>query len=537
MKHFLIFLSLFFQILWGNAQTQSEYRIILTDKGSQTIDDIQLSEKSLERRSNQGIELNFTDIPLYQPYIDQIIGMDFTIHRRTKWLNSLYIITTSDSLEILKDLSFVKSAKPIEVYKKSLDEIALIESDFQKSPLPNLDYGFAKPQISQIEGKALHDYGYQGEGITIAVLDAGFSDVDIHTGFKKAWEENQITAGPDFVRGEGKKVNFKFSSHGQKVLSTMLANQSGIYIGTAPMANYVLMRTEDVGSETLVEEYNWLNAAEYADSIGVDMINSSLGYTHFDDSLQNHSYENMDGNQTIITQAADLAAQKGILVVNSAGNSGSSPWYYIGAPADADSILSVGAVDRDGNSAAFSSHGPTFDGRVKPNVVGHGQGVYVSDGVDSYQPSNGTSFSGPVICGMTACLWQYLKIKDKSVSNMEVIRLVEESSHLFPDYDGDYGYGIPNYKSILPLDILPIPLDDDVFGVYPNPFNESLSIYVNHSIGDEVMLISITGQVLESKVIQSKQIFTSFNTQSLSQGIYFVKLIHEGKTNVYKVIK
>lgn len=537
MKYFLILLGFLFQIVSGNAQSVKHYKILLKDKGDQTISDVQLSEKSLKRRENQNIDLNFTDIPLYQAYLDQIEDLEFEIHRQSKWLNSLYIKTTADSLEILKALDFVKSAKPIEVYQKRAESISLSTVDHQSLPLPNLDYGFAKPQIVQIEGEELHNYGYQGQGITIAVLDAGFLNVDLHSGFKRAWEKNQITAGPDFVRGGGQTVNFKFSSHGQKVLSTMLAFQPGLYIGTAPKANYVLIRTEDTDSETLVEEYNWLNAAEYADSIGVDMINSSLGYTRFDDSTQNHSYESLDGNQTIITQAADLAAQKGILVVNSAGNSGASSWYYIGAPADADSILSVGAVDRDGVSAAFSSHGPTVDGRVKPNVVGHGQGVYVSKDSNSYHSRNGTSFSGPVICGMTACLWQFLKTKNESISNMEVIKLVEESSHLYPDFNADYGYGIPNYKSILPQDIDPIPLEDQFLGIYPNPFNESLNIYANYKIGDELILISPTGQILESKTIQSKQLFVSFNTYSLSHGIYFVKMIHKGKSNVYKVVK
>jgi len=536
MKHFLILVGVIFQIVSGNAQSFSGYRLTFVDKGSQTIDDVKLSEKSLERRANQGIELSYSDIPIYSKYIETVDSLNIQIVRKSKWLNSIYIKVNQEGLDKLNEFSFVKSLSPIETYLSSTDAQNQIHKSEKYAVIPNVDYGRAKPQIEQIDGTALHNLGFEGQGMTIAVFDAGFNAVDKHPGFSIAWKRNQITAGPDFVRGNGKTVNFKYSSHGQSVLSTMLANQPGLYVGTAPKANYVLLRTEDGDTETLIEEYNWLMAAEYADSIGVDMINSSLGYTRFDDTLQNHTYQDLDGDKTIITQAADLAAEKGILVVNSAGNSGTSDWYYIGAPADADSILSVGAVDRLGNIANFSSRGPTIDGRVKPNVVAHGQGVYVSKNPKGYNPSNGTSFSGPVICGMTACLWQYLKNIDPTTSNMEVIKLVEESSHLYPSFDEGYGYGIPNYKSII-TDTNPNPLEDYEIGIFPNPFLNQLKVYANFIAKDQVDLISVTGQIIKSISIESKTLFISFETDQLPRGLYFVRVKNNGETNLYKVVK
>lgn len=536
MKNRLLYVLLFvvFNLQLVNGQTASRYQISFKDKGSLTLNDVSLSEKSLLRRTNQGIDLNFTDIPINPDYINQLLDLGITIKGKSRWLNTVTVKMTEVEFASVSSLPFIKTIVKSKS-SKGIVQASQEISNYSKA-IPFYNYGLSDKQIEQIDGKILHDYRYQGQGMTIAVFDAGFKKVDEHIGFSEAFINNQITAGPDFVLGFNQKVNYEHSSHGQSVLSTMLAYTENVYVGTAPKADYILIRTEDATTETLVEEFNWLMAAEYVDSVGVDLINSSLGYTVFNDTLENHTYADLDGNTTLITRAADLAAQKGILVVNSAGNSGGSPWYYISAPADADSILTVGAVNADGFSATFSSHGPTIDGRVKPNVVAHGSGVYASQGIDNYSPTNGTSFSGPIICGMTACLWQYLKTKDITTSNMDVIALIEKSAHLYPNYNEDYGYGIPNYKSIV-NDISLFPLVEKEIGIFPNPFNKSIHLYSNFITGERVELISMTGQVIKSAIMEADQYDIIFDTEFLSQGMYFIKLHSEGKTNIYKVVK
>ena len=229
-----------------------------------------------------------------------------------------------------------------------------------------------------LNGDALHDMGYDGAGKIIAILDAGFLNANNLDAFDSLWNNGQILGTRDFVSPQNPNI-FGSHYHGTMVLSTMGANWPGQMVGTAPKADYWLIRTEDGDSECLIEELNWVSGAEFADSLGADVINSSLGYTTFDDPTLDHSYEDMDGNTTPVTIGADMAVSKGMIVVNSAGNSGGSFWQYIGAPADGDSVFSIGAVDGLGNYAYFSSTGPTYDGRMKPNVVAQGQGSTIID--------------------------------------------------------------------------------------------------------------------------------------------------------------
>lgn len=535
---FIFFSFLLFSKGNAFAQFTSTYQLEFTDKGSYTFENITLSSKSLARRQSQNIPLSQKDIPVFQAYIQSIQDLQIPILFTSRWANSIFINTSAEQIPILEALHFVKQITPSKHIRSGLSQIysTPTSSSYNEVFEPINEYHFSDPQITQIEGKTLHEHGYRGQDITIAVFDAGFYKVNEHPVFEKAFVENRITAGPDFVRGSHENVNYTFSTHGQMVLSTMAGDIDGTYIGTAPDASYILIRTEDAINESLMEEYYWLQAAEYSDSVGVDMINSSLGYTVFDDTLENHTYEQMNGDYTLITKAADWAAETGILVVNSAGNSGGTNWYYIGAPADGDSVFSIGAVDMDGISADFSSHGPTFDGRVKPNVVGHGAGVYVASGQAEYGPSNGTSFSGPVICGMTASLWQYLKSIEPSISNMDVIARIEESANLFPNYDENYGYGIPNYKSIVP-DITPNQIPNDDIGIYPNPFHNNISLHYNFNKNDVVEIVSATGQLLYSQLISGKCSSSFINAEHLPSGIYFIAIKSKDKKHILKAIK
>ncbi|MEZ5172243.1 MAG: S8 family serine peptidase [Bacteroidia bacterium] len=367
-------------------------------------------------------------------------------------------------------------------------------------PVPGADpvYGEGDRQIKMLNGHKLHQLGYRGEGITIAVLDAGFYKVNEFVFFDSLRTKGRILGTRDFVEG-GESV-YEDNTHGLSVLSTMAANYPGIFVGTAPDASYWLLRTEDADSEFLIEEDNWVRGAEFADSVGADIINSSLGYTNFDDPETSHTYSQLDGNTTVITRAADLVASKGILVVNSAGNSGADPWKYIGAPADGDSVLTIGAVTSEGKYASFSSRGPSADGRIKPNVTAMGQGTLVVNSGGSVGRSNGTSFSSPVTAGMVACLWQ----AHPEAGMMQVFKAIEKSASQAENPDDYLGFGIPDFMKahqILARLAEEKTKPDSIVNVYPNPFIDGVSIeFYTEKEQDVVVLINkMNGKKIEEE--------------------------------------
>ncbi|HPE56260.1 MAG TPA: S8 family serine peptidase [Bacteroidales bacterium] len=413
-----------------------------------------LSPRAIDRRTAQGIAIQQNDIPVNQTYIDAVAGAGATVLNVSKWMNSVTVYTTNPSvITTIEGFSFVLSASKVSdgtkkttSIKPFFDHEKIDKEGINKIQTPgksgqSFSYGSAYNQINMLNGIALHDMGFDGTGMVIAVLDAGFTNANILSAFDSLWINGQILGTKDFVSPLSPNI-FGSHSHGTNVLSTMGANLPGQMVGTAPHADYWLLRSENGSTEYLVEELNWVSAAEFADSVGADVINSSLGYTTFDDPSQDHSYSDMDGNTTPITIGADLAASKGILVVNSAGNSGNSSWLYIGAPADGDSVFTIGAVNSSGNYASFSSRGPTFDGRIKPDVVAQGQStVLINAFTGSVTTGSGTSFSSPVTAGMVACLWSAFPDR----KNTEVMEAIRQSASQYSSPDGYLGYGIPDY--------------------------------------------------------------------------------------------
>jgi subtilisin family serine protease len=315
-------------------------------------------------------------------------------------------------------------------------------------------------------------------------------------------------------------------------------------LGTAPMASYWLLRTEDVFSETIVEEYNWVSGAEFADSVGADLINSSLGYTTFDNGIGDYTYADMNGNTSIATRAADIAASKGILVVNSAGNSGNNAWKYIGAPADGDSVLTVGAVKENREKASFSSFGPTADGRIKPNACAMGQGASVVGVGGEVTSANGTSFSSPILCGAVACLWQKHRM---TKNNMDIIRAVEKSSNLYNTPNDGMGYGIPNL-GVADMLLSETPFDqyfeNQEIKVYPNPVGDQSFCVDFYAQLTENILIEITSLKGKKLYSQEKQVYQkTMNTLVLNPdvkmgaGVYILVIHTQNKRFSTKFIK
>jgi hypothetical protein len=420
-----------------------------------------LSPKAIARRTNNNIAIDSTDLPVSPAYIDSIRSVpNVFILNQSKWLNQVCIrITagTATALAAISAFTFVKQSNPVSVrtvagnnsFTRSLKKMDMLSADSsngidQPAGVNGnyFNYGNSLPQIHIHEGEFLHNLGFRGEGITIAVLDGGFQSYLTNPAFDSVRLTNRILGTWDYVNNET-SVN-EDNVHGANCFSIIAANRPGTIVGAAPQSKFWLLRTEDVNSEYPIEEQNWIAAAEFADSAGVDMISSSLGYIDFDDPSFDHTYAQRNGNTAMITIGADLAAKKGMLVSNSAGNEGGSgtDMKYVGCPADGDSVLAVGAVDVNGNIATISSWGPNSAGKVKPNVVSVGSGTVYANNSGNAVAGLGTSYSNPNMCGLVGCLWQAFP----ELSNMDIIDAVQKSAHKYNNPDVRFGYGIPNFK-------------------------------------------------------------------------------------------
>jgi len=325
-------------------------------------------------------------------------------------------------------------------------------------------------------------------------------------------------------------------------LSILAANQPGKLVGTAPKASYYLFRTEEAATEFPVEEHNWVVAAERADSLGVDIISSSLGYTKFDNSVFNHTYSDMNGKTTMITNGADMAMKKGMIVCNSAGNDGTSSWKYIAAPADGDSVFAIGAVNASGLPASFSSYGPSSDGRVKPNVASVGWGTYFIQTNDLVAQGNGTSFSNPNLAGLIACLWQAFP----EFTNMQILDAVQRSSSKYSNPDDRIGYGIPNMH--LAFDILVQKkkekiLADDWVKTFPNPFTTGFTVLIraNNTGKLTTQLTDMAGRILKTSQVDVQQgqyySITENNLGNLPAGVYNLRVIDGREKRTIRLVK
>ncbi len=376
--------------------------------------------------------------------------------------------------------------------------------------------------------------------MTSAILDAGFYSVDQLSPFDSIRAGGQILGTWDFVANDASV--YEDNSHGMSVLSCIAGNVPGQLIGTAPHSDFWLLRSEDAPTENIIEEYNWVSAAEFADSAGADLISSSLGYSTFDDSTMSHTYADMNGNTCPASIGADIAASKGILVLVSAGNLGNSAWHYISAPSDADSVLSVGSVDSAGYKSGFSSWGPSSDGNVKPNVAAKGSQTTIANTDGSIGQGSGTSFSCPVLAGSAACLWQAHPGK----TNMEVLHAIEQSANYFNTPGDSLGYGIPNFivaDLLLGGTILDLSSEDNLLSVFPNPFGQDfeISFYSSTNQTIHLSLIDEIGQEVGASDVEingGKISNISFPSLSgVHAGIYFVRVISKSKSYLRKIVK
>jgi hypothetical protein len=545
-------LAVLFIASTGFIQAQfTRYVVQFTDKKgtpySLTAPSAYLSDKAIARRTTQHIPIDSTDLPLTPAYLDSIRNVpNVTILNISKWLNQV-LIKTSDSSALIKinSFPFVKKTNPLAPRISTVrDPSNEIEEDV--TPVPSsrnqrqmgvtgtddFNYGSTYNQIHIHEGEYLHNLGYNGKGMTIAIIDAGFYMYLSNPVFDSVRLQGRVLGTWDYVNNKA-SVNEEYI-HGAYVFSVLAANRPGVMVGAAPYASYWLLKTEDTNSEYPVEEQNWIAAAEFADSAGVDMISTSLGYSDFDNPAFSLSYAQRNGHTAMISIAADMAVKKGILVVVAAGNSGASTTdeKYVACPADADSVLTVGAVDKYGNIANFSSWGPNGAGLLKPNVVSVGVSTIIATPAGNAGSGSGTSYATPNMAGLVACLWQAFP----EFTNMDIMNAVQQSASKYSNPDFRFGYGIPNFRIAYGLlqTLRDARTNEGILGdkwikAYPVPFNNGFKVVLKAPGTGKasLRLTNIVGQTIETREmdVQEGEIYVIDyqNVHGLSKGVYYIR--------------
>ena len=527
-----LLLTIYCSLFTGNcyAQLPAKYLITFKDKINSPYSVTKplefLSQRSVTRRQKQNITVKTRDLPVNPVYISEIKEMGATIWFTSRWMNAALIQTSDANLQTILKLPFVKGLEVNGTIDDPNSRSGRKKYKFESLENQSYNYGLSKIQNEMIGVNIMHDLGFKGEGMMIGVLDAGFYNVDKIAAFKPLFDEKRIVETYDFVKKETSV--YEDDAHGTGVLSCMGAFSEGNIIGSAPKASYLLLRSEDAPSEYIIEEANWLFAAEYADSVGVDLINSSLGYTTFDDAKTNHTYAQLDGNTTIVARAADWAAGVGIVCVVSAGNEGNDAWKYEGTPADADSVLAVGAVDANKLYAKFSSQGIPTDKRIKPDVVAMGQGVAIISPNGNVTTGSGTSFSSPILCGMVAGYWQ----ANPTLTAMQVMENVRKSGSQADKPDKILGHGIPNLFKVLSLE----GEMTTFFKVYPNPTKAEITIEIDNFTGKnyEAILMDISGRVQYNEVLKKR--VQTISMEKIPTGVYFLRVGNDEKRGVVRLI-
>lgn len=517
MKHVLTLLLLFISF---QTFGQHKYWILLKDKPLKTKP--ALSPLALERRAIQDIELDEKDFPLSQDYLCQLSENEVIPLQRSRWINAVSARLSPAQIDRVNNLPFVIGIRPV----------AQVQAASNASCSPEDDYGTYLAQLSQIGLDDLHARGFRGEGLRIAVLDNGFAGVDTIPAFQHVWERNGFIYDEDFVEpGTSLFGRCRGScKHGTRVLSVMAAKWPGKLMGAAPGADYLLFRTENDVSETHQEEDNWMAAAEAADSLGADVIISALTYKDFDPGEGDYTDAELDGKTALVTIAAEIAASKGMIVVNSVGNYGQDG---IGPPADGPNVLAIGSVSQEGALSSFSGFGPTFDGRIKPDLIARGDQIYLLHSDGEVNAGSGTSYSAPLVAGLAACLWQ---VDGKQHSAAEMTTLLRQSGNLYFNPDNAMGFGLPQasvaYETLTGERLTCLPAagtwQEEIGSIYPNPGKDKLQIALK-GLKDgqelEVLVTDFLGKVVHEEPYTFQASYQLIQIDhSLNPGHYMLRI-------------
>lgn len=484
-----------------------------------------LTQRAIDRRTIQNIAIALNDVPVHQPYIDAIAAVNgIEVKAKSKWLNCVHVRGNQATITLLMSNTFVEK---IIFANKNIGQLGKNAALLVNNPVNKqfetavgFNYGNSANQIQMLNGDILHQQNFTGAGKIMAILDSGFTNVNTISPFQRIRDNNQLLGGYNFV--DGNTTIYGRHNHGTNVLSTIAGFADNQLVGTAPDAKFYLFITEDINSENPVEESYWVEAAEMADSLGVDVINSSLGYFGYDNPAYSYSYSDMTGNKAFASKGANIAFLKGMIVVCSAGNSGGSSEPFVGVPAEATNVIAVGAVKFDRTLASFSSIGPSFDGRVKPDVMAQGQASVVASTSGAITTANGTSFSSPIMAGMITSFWQALP----NATNVEILQFVKQASDRFANPTAQFGYGIPNFQIALNIALsinTPVNATQTAFSIVPNPCNNEITINFSSLIKNaSIKIYSVLGKeiyAMENIAPQSK-----IDLTALQSGIYFYKM-------------
>ena len=531
------------------TSAQDRYMVFFSDKANvgYSIDHPEefLTARAIARREKHGIAITEQDLPVDQNYINQVADKGVDVFFSTKWFNGVLAQMTASQATSVGQLSFVDSV----VYIAGGTRLLTTPGTYTVAETfldPESVNSNTEVQLAMLGADDMHEDGFEGQGMMIAVFDSGFPGVNKYKPFEHIFAEDRLVATRDFIANSGNV--FQYNTHGASVFSNIASDYLDV-IGTAPKASFVLCVTEDVKSEYWVEEYNWLFAAEFADSLGVDVINGSLGYSTFSDKNMDYTYEDMNGQNTLVAKAANIASQKGMIVVVSAGNEGNGSWKYITSPGDAKDILTVGSVTSGYNKSSFSSVGPTADGRIKPDVCAMGTSASIFNASLSTSgettsaritTGNGTSFSSPQIAGFAAAIWQ----ANPEWTNQEVMESIRMSgtSSLVPD--SLYGFGVPKYRlAVNGATIDALDVFEDKLKVYPNPFSEDK---VTLDFGDlklkgklEILIKDMEGKSIYHNKIDGQEIPNNLEIaiDPTVNGVYFLILRTKRFNKTVKLVK
>lgn len=537
---YLLFSFLFFA-QHGFSQVPAKYWIEFTDKNENgfSIHEPEkfISHKSLERRKKGSLYVTSEDLPVSKKYTDSITRLGLKLIHTSRWFNGgLFYVTDESLLAGIKTLTFVKKIEKrsdaVEAGKKTFIIKNVPEKNLYSTTIDTVSYyGMGYNQQKMIHSIDLHLKGFKGKGITIAVIDAGFTGYSTTWVFDSLIAENRILGYRDFVDPEN--ANFNQNEHGTIVLGTLAANQAGFYIGGAPEASYWLLRSEETKTEYPSEEDNWVAAIEFADSVGAELANTSLGYFSFDNPVYNHQLSDLNGKKLRISIAAKMAAERGMLLTISAGNSGREKIPNIGAPADASDIITVGAVDKNGVITAFSSLG--IGPQIKPEVVAQGSQIATfNNGIWIAGSANGTSFSSPIVCGAAACLINaFPKTPIKKIREAIIT-----TANRYDSPNLEYGYGIPNFEAAYYY-LLNHKNEEGPGIAYPTIIDNYFIIKPSFSASGpfNVECFNVTGQELFSITSSGEELMLSTELSVLSHGVHFFKCSKGSETRIFKAIK
>ncbi len=515
----LLLCWLSFGVLWADSD-KMKFRITFKDK-TPVLSLLKhpeqfLSERALTRRARQQLAVDTTDLPIASVYKDAVVALGFRPVSQSKWMNTI-VVSAADSAR-LSQLRALPCVEQVElVWLSSLSR----KKYYRDAELPESATYYANQsapfeQLDRMHLRALHQKGYRGDGLHVAILDAGFAQVQ-----KRDEINHHIVGVKDFVYPADDILSKH--DHGTNVLSVMAYEPDGTFSGAAPEASYWLLRTEDDRSECPVEEDYWLAAAEYADSVGVDVINSSLGYTVYDDPFASYQIDDLTGHTAYISRGANQAAQKGMLLVSSAGNEGDKEWGAISFPSDAYGVLCVGAIDVYGDAADFTGRGFVKGNFVKPNLTALGEPTYVLSPDGVLYTAIGTSFSGPLVAGAAACLWQCFP----QLTSDQLFTLLEHYGSLKDNPDPYRGRGeldvLAAYESQTNGTDLSeltapslVPLDEHARTWVLNGVPDNTSVY-------RLIIYSATGQIVESHTLNASPFY--FNLIHAPAGVYFVRVV------------